>query len=82
MRQILIDHARKKNAQKRGGKKKDLTYIDGLFRVQNKKAKELIDIDAALIELEKLNERLSKVVEMRFFGDNRRYCKRGFLKAP
>jgi RNA polymerase sigma factor (TIGR02999 family) len=69
MRQILIDYARKKNADKRGGKSKDLTYIDGLFSSQNQKAKELIDIDAALKELEKLNERLCKVVEMRFFGE-------------
>ncbi|WP_421775172.1 sigma-70 family RNA polymerase sigma factor [Gracilimonas sp.] len=69
MRQILIDHARKKHAQKRGGKNKDLTYIDELFSKQKKKAKELIDIDDALNELEKLNERLAKVVEMRFFGE-------------
>ncbi|SHE38073.1 RNA polymerase sigma factor, TIGR02999 family [Fodinibius roseus] len=69
MRQILIDYARKKNAKKRGGKKKDLTFIDELFEGQDKKAQELIDIDAALNELEKLNERLTKVVEMRFFGE-------------
>ncbi|MEQ8523327.1 sigma-70 family RNA polymerase sigma factor [Gracilimonas sp.] len=69
MRQILIDHARKKHAQKRGGKNKDLTYIDELFSKQKKQAKELIDIDDALNELEKLNSRLAKVVEMRFFGE-------------
>ncbi|MGN8225964.1 sigma-70 family RNA polymerase sigma factor [Gracilimonas sp. BCB1] len=69
MRQILIDHARKKHAQKRGGKNKDLTFIDELFSKQKKKAKELIDIDDALNELEKLNDRLAKVVEMRFFGE-------------
>lgn len=69
MRQILIDHARKNTAEKRGGDKKDLTYIDGIFSGHQRKAKELIDIDAALSELEKLNERLSRVVEMRFFGE-------------
>jgi RNA polymerase sigma factor (TIGR02999 family) len=69
MRQILIDYARKKHAKKRGGKNKDLTFIDEIFDNQSKKAQELIDIDAALDELEKLNERLSKVVEMRFFGE-------------
>lgn len=69
MRQILIDYARKKHAQKRGGKNKDVTYIDELFEAQSKKAKELIDIDAALDELAKLNDRLSKIVEMRFFGE-------------
>lgn len=69
MRQILVDYARKKHAQKRGGKKKDITYIDEIFENQDKKAQELINIDAALDQLEELNERLSKVVEMRFFGE-------------
>lgn len=69
MRQILVDYARKKYAQKRGGKKKDLTFIDEIFEKQNQKAKELIDISNALDRLAKLNERLSKVVEMRFFGE-------------
>lgn len=69
MRQILIDYARKKQAEKRGGKQKDLTYIDGIFNGQNNKAQELIDIDDALKRLAELNERLSKVVEMRFFGE-------------
>ncbi len=69
MRQILIDYARKKHAEKRGGKKKNLTYIDEIFARQKNKAQELIDIDDALKRLEKLNERLSRVVEMRFFGE-------------
>lgn len=69
MRQILIDYARKKHAQKRGGQNRDLTYIDELFDAQKEKAQELIDIDNALDELASLNERLSKVVEMRFFGE-------------
>lgn len=69
MRQILIDHARKKHAQKRGGKKQEVTYIDGLLNTHRQKAEELINIDSALDELEALNKRLAKVVEMRFFGD-------------
>ncbi len=69
MRQILIDHARKKQAEKRGGKNKDLTYIDGILNTQKQKAEEFINIDAALDELEKLNDRLARVVEMRFFGE-------------
>ncbi len=69
MRQILIDHARKKHAQKRGGQDKDLTYVDGILNAQKQKAEEFINIDDALNELEKLNERLVRVVEMRFFGE-------------
>lgn len=69
MRQILIDYARKKNAKKRGGKNNDLTYVEGIYSTFDNKARELIDIDEALNELSKLNERLSIVVEMRFFGE-------------
>lgn len=69
MRQILIDYARKKNAKKRGGKGKDLTYVEGIYSTFDDKAQELIDIDEALKELSELNERLSTVVEMRFFGE-------------
>lgn len=69
MRQILIDYARKKNADKRGGDKKDHTYVEGIYATYDEKAQELIDIDDALNKLSKLNERLSTVVEMRFFGE-------------
>lgn len=69
MRQILIDYARKKNAKKRGGKNNDLTYVEGIYSTFDDKAQELIDIDRALNELSKLNERLCAVVEMRFFGE-------------
>lgn len=69
MRQILIDYARKKHAQKRGGKKRDLTFIDALYNNQSKKARELIEIDKALDNLAEIDERLNKVVEMRFFGE-------------
>lgn len=71
MRQILIDYARKKKAEKRGGDQKDLTYIDELYKVQKQKADELIGIDEALNRLEQIDERLSHVVEMRFFGKMR-----------
>ncbi|MCW9709008.1 sigma-70 family RNA polymerase sigma factor [Fodinibius salsisoli] len=69
MRQILIDYARKKNAEKRGGKEEDVTYIDQLFHAQEEKSQELLGIDEALDKLSELNERLVKVVEMKFFGN-------------
>ena len=67
MRQILVDRARKKSAQKRGGDQSDLTYVDELLN-QQKKTEELINIDQKLDELAKLNKRLADVVTMRFFG--------------
>lgn len=68
MRQILIDHARKRKAQKRGGDQQDITYIDEIMRVEEQ-ADRLIDIDDELSKLAKLDKRLSQIVEMRFFGE-------------
>ncbi|MGM0546124.1 MAG: ECF-type sigma factor [Bacteroidota bacterium] len=67
MRQVLIDYARKKEAEKRGGDKCKITLIDHLLE-SRKKAEELLDIDKKINELAKLNKRLSDVVELRFFG--------------
>lgn len=68
MRQILIDHARKQKAQKRGGDQQKVTYIDELLKMEEQVNK-LVDIDQKIKELSELNERLSKIVEMRFFGE-------------
>lgn len=68
MRQILIDHARKKKASKRGGKHRDLTYIDEIINKENSTEK-LLNIDRKLNELAQLNKRLADIVELRFFGN-------------
>lgn len=67
MRQILIDHARKKSAQKRGGDQQEVTYIDELLKLHHE-AEELIDLDEKIDELAKLDPRLADVVILRFFG--------------
>lgn len=67
MRQILVDHARKKKAEKRGGAQRDVTYIDKLLSVYEESG-EVIDLDEKLKELAKLNKRMSDVVTLRFFG--------------
>ncbi|MDZ7657897.1 ECF-type sigma factor [Fodinibius sp.] len=67
MRQILIDHARKKKAEKRGGDKKDVTYIDKLLK-QRHKTEELINLDNELNKLAKLDQRMADIVVLRFFG--------------
>ncbi len=66
MRQILVDHYRKKSAGKRGGSQRDQTLKNLHGSVQEPDA-ELIDLDSALSKLEKLNYRLSTVVECKFF---------------
>ena len=67
MRQILVDHARKKKAEKRGGNKKNLTYIDELLKAY-KQSEEVVDLDDKLNELARFDERLADVVTLRFFG--------------
>lgn len=67
MRQILVDHARKKKAQKRGGPQQDVTYIDKLLKIQQEST-EIVDLDEKLNELAEFDERLAKVVTLRFFG--------------
>lgn len=69
MRQLLIDHARKKNAKKRGDGKSDLTYMDGIYNKYDQSAEDLLNIEKALEKLEKLNKRMSDIVTMRFFGE-------------
>ncbi len=66
MRQILVDHARRRGAAKRGG---------GTVRVAleeagaiDARAVELLALDQALTKLDELEPRLGKVVELRFFG--------------
>lgn len=68
MRQLLIDYARRKSALKRGGLAENHTFIDELFRT-GEQAEEIIRLDDALRKLEKLNRRLSDVVQYRFFGN-------------
>jgi RNA polymerase sigma factor (TIGR02999 family) len=67
MRQILVDHARRRVAQKRGrGRHPDL--LDEASVALDEKAAELVALDEALKHLTSLDERLGRVVDLRFFG--------------
>ena len=66
MRKILIDHARRKNAQKRSGGHKIL--LDDAISFSTEKEFDLLNLDDALRALEKLDARQAKIVELRFFG--------------
>jgi RNA polymerase sigma-70 factor (ECF subfamily) len=66
MRRILVDFARAKNYQKRGGGAQAVTLDEALVVVEP--GRDLIAIDEALDALAKMDERKAKVVEMRFFG--------------
>jgi RNA polymerase sigma factor (TIGR02999 family) len=67
MRQISVDYARTRAAQKRGGNTPPLTLDEQRLPVADR-AHELVVLDRALTELESLSERLARVVELRFFG--------------
>ena len=66
MRRILVDLARARGYQKRGGGALRVTLTDGLLRAE--KGQDLVALDDALEALARENERKSRVVELRFFG--------------
>ena len=66
MRKVLIDHARKRNAQKRSGGQKVL--LDEAVSLPNKTEFDVLRLEEALTSLEKLDPRQAKIVELRFFG--------------
>jgi len=68
MRRILIDHARRRHALKRGTQLPPIEISDERDGLSAKGAEELIALDAALNRLELLNPRHRQVVELRYFG--------------
>ena len=67
MRQILVEYARGRAAQKRGGDALRVELSEAAH-LSNETATELVALDEALDELAEFDERLSRVVELRFFG--------------
>ena len=66
MRKILIDHARKRGAQKRGPGSR--VALDDAISLPQKKDLDILALEDALVELEKVDPRQAKIVELRFFG--------------
>lgn len=67
MRLILVDHARRRNAQKRCGTGRRLQLEEALAEYEGRSA-DLIALDDALVRLASLDPHLAKIVELRFFG--------------
>lgn len=67
MRQILVDHFRRRSAAKRGGASPPLTLEEGVVPVADR-GEVLLALDDALGRLSRLSERTGRVVEMKFFG--------------
>ena len=67
MRRILVDYARERNYQKRGGGEFQIP-LDDAPPVECELNEDLVALDEALHKLVEFDERKSRVVEMRFFG--------------
>jgi RNA polymerase sigma factor (TIGR02999 family) len=67
MRNVLVDHARERHAQKRGGRLTKLSLEEAISFPQQKEV-DLIALDDALKELAEFDQTQSRIVELRFFG--------------
>jgi RNA polymerase sigma factor (TIGR02999 family) len=67
MRRVLVDIARAKGFQKRGGDAVHVTF-DGDLPAVREPGRDLVALDDALEALARVDERKARVVEMRFFG--------------
>ena len=67
MRRILVDYARRHSSDKRGNAPRQVSLTDATLVVEER-ADLLLALDEALLALAKVDERLSRVVECRFFG--------------
>ncbi len=67
IRRILVDHARARHRDKRGGAVRTLA-LDEELHISGKRSIELIALDDALNGLAKLDRQQSRVVELRFFA--------------
>lgn len=67
IRRILVDHARTRHAQKRGGNAQKLS-LDEAIGLPEQRDLDIIALDDALKQLAELDPQQSKVIELRFFG--------------
>jgi RNA polymerase sigma factor (TIGR02999 family) len=67
MRRVLVEFARRRQQQKRGGDLQQVT-LDEALMVADNRSLDLVALDDALNALASLDQRQSQVVEMRFFG--------------
>jgi RNA polymerase sigma factor (TIGR02999 family) len=66
MRQILVDHARKRCAEKRGAGERPLELDEK--QIATDRPQELVALDEALEELAKFDERKARIIELHYFG--------------
>lgn len=67
MRQVLVDHARRRNAEKRGGDQQRVTLLEDLLP-GDEATFDLLDLHEAIDKLAGLHPEMARLVELRFFG--------------
>jgi RNA polymerase sigma factor (TIGR02999 family) len=67
MRQVLVDHARRRRTQKRGGEVTMVSLNDVSLPTKTPGV-DVLALDEALDELKSLDPRLSRIVELKFFA--------------
>ena len=67
MRRILVDYARSRRYAKRGGDAREVSFNEELI-ISRQRSAEVVALHEALNELAAIDERKSKVVELKFFG--------------
>jgi RNA polymerase sigma-70 factor (ECF subfamily) len=68
MRRILMDHARKHKAEKRGGDADKLPLEDEILVISQDSSSHLLALDDALKTLAELDPQKARIVELRYFG--------------
>lgn len=68
MRRILLDHAKGRHRQKRGGEAEDISLDETLVAVGDEKAVDVEELDQALSRLSHLDPRAGRIVELRYFA--------------
>lgn len=68
MRRILVDHARQRQAAKRGGSEQQRLSITSIEALAKQPTVDLLALNEALDELAKMDPQQSKIVELKFFG--------------
>ncbi len=67
MRRVLVDHARRKGSEKRGGDRQRVTLLDNVAGDDSRDV-DLVLLDQALDRLEAMDARMANVVKLRYFG--------------
>jgi RNA polymerase sigma-70 factor, ECF subfamily len=68
MRHVLVDHARARNAGKRGDGLLQVTLVDDMAGGTSSSTADILAVDEALTRLAEFDPRQAKVLEMHFFG--------------